>query len=285
MLLGFYSGVSGLIYNEEKLGVTSSNLSNVDTAGFRRSLLVMRSRDQNPDTKWIHSDVRGRIPKFYGIRRTGVYKIYKDTGTLKQTDNPFDVAIPPELKNAFFQVKKEGSEDPEIYYTRNGTLSMGPLDPNVPGSPIVLKMSGHVALDAGKQPIEIDPTGGALEVGKNGLIRQGELIIGELPVYRLNKSSDPTVQKAANLQRLSQLGDSLYQVPRELKDEFHPFRLEIGENGVQRLTIQGMQEGSNVNPVGELLHMMEASKAHSSNVSAMTTQAEGLTKLFTLVRT
>lgn len=285
MLLGFYSGVSGAVYNEEKLEVTSSNLANVDTAGFRRSLLLHHTRDKNPKTNRIDSVVRERLPQQYGIRRSGVYKIYEDTGALKQTDSPFDVAIPPELKNAFFNVKRTDVNDGDTYFTRNGTLSMGLEDPTNPDSDTVLYLGGHVALDEGGSPLLVDATAGELHIGDNGVVRQGETIVGEIPVFRLNRSPDPNVQTSANLQQLLQVGESLFKIPPSLKNEFTPFRLEIGENGVNRLLAQGMREGSNVNPINELLYMMEASKGHSSNVAAISKQMEGLTKLFQVVRT
>ncbi|MFT4552149.1 MAG: flagellar basal body rod protein FlgG [Chlamydiales bacterium] len=285
MLLGFYSGVSGAIYNEEKLEVTSSNLANVDTAGFRRSLLLHHTRDKNGKTNRIDSQVRERLPAQYGVRRSGIYKIYDDTGTLKQTNNPFDVAIPPELKNAFFNVKKIGGNDNETYYTRNGTLSMGLENPSNPDSDTVLYLGGHIALDEAGSPLLVDATAGDLHIGEDGVVRQGETIVGEIPIFRLNRSPDANTQTSANLQQLLQEGESLFKIPPSLKNEFNPFRLEIGENGVTRLLAQGMREGSNVNPINELLYMMEASKGHASNLAGITKQMEGLTKLFQVVRT
>jgi flagellar basal-body rod protein FlgF len=284
MLLGFYSGVSGAIYNEEKLGATSNNLSNAGTAGFRRSLLMFQTRDKNSKSNGVDSAVKPRLPQFYGIQRAGVHKIYKDTGVLKQTDNPFDVAIPPELKNAFFNVRRTDKNDDEIYYTRNGTLSMGLEDPSNPDSDNVLYLGGHIAVDEGGASLRINPTAGELEIDRNGVIKQGETIVGEIPVFRLNKSADPGTMTSANLQQLLQMGDSLYKVPDSLRNEFNPFRLGVGENGVNRVLVQGMREGSNVNPINELMYMMEASKGHSSNVSAIGKQVEGLTKLFQVMR-
>lgn len=284
MLVGFYSGVSGLLYNEEKLAVTSSNLSNVDTSGFRRSLLVLRSRDENSASKWVDSDVRRRVPKFYGIRRAGVYKIYEDTGTLKDTGNPHDIAIPPELKNAFFSVSRTDPLDDQTYYTRNGSISIGPEDTSVPGSPTVLYLGGHIALDESGNPLEVSPNGGELEIGRGGIVRQGGEVLGELPIFRLNKSPDPNIQQSANLQQLLQLGDSLYKVPNGFEREFNPSRIMIGENGVSQLMLQGLVEGSNVNPIDELLHMTEATKSYSSNMSSISSQMDGLEKLFQMVR-
>ena len=211
MLLGFHANVSGMNYNSEKLNVVSNNLSNADTSGFRRSLSVIRTRAEHDLNKWIDPTTKERIPTFYGNERTGVYKIYEDTGRLQETGNSMDVAIPPELQNAFFSVKRNNPNDPTNYFTRNGTLSFGAQDPNNPDSPNVLYLGGHLALDETKQPIEIDPTLGKLTISVDGTVKQGESTVGELPIYRLNKSPDPNTQQGANLQQLHQMGDSLFK--------------------------------------------------------------------------
>ncbi len=284
MLSGYYANVSGMNYNSEKLEVISNNLSNANTTAFRRSLSVVRSRQENSGTKWIENDAGKRLPDISGIQRTGIFKIYKDTGTLQETGNSMDVAIPSELKNAFFSVNRSDPNDRGIYYTRNGTLGFGLLDPRNPDSPNVLYLGGHIALDEARQPIEIDPVNGSLNIGIDGMVQQGNTPIGELPIYRFNKSPDPNSILDANLQQLSQRGDSLYKVPEKLRNEFHPSRIEIGKNGASRLIIQGVREGSNVNPITELVEMMEATKSYSSNANAIGQQVESLTKLFQMVR-
>lgn len=284
MLLGFYAGASGLLYNEQRQAVTASNLANVDTTGFRRSTLVLRSRRHEGKNIHFDRDVRERNPSVYGIEKNGVHKVYKETGRLKSTDNPLDIAIPSDLKNAFFKVKKAGLQDPNTYYTRNGTLSLGLLDPANPESSTVLYLGGHVAIDHGGSPMEVNPAGGSFRVEENGLVRQGDAIVGELPIYRFNKSNNPAFIEDANLQQLSQYGGSLFGISEGAKNEMFPMRLEAGVDGVRKLVKQGVREESNVNPISELVHMMESSRSFNSNAMAMTTQAEGLNKLFQIIR-
>jgi|SaaInlStandDraft_3_1057020.scaffolds.fasta_scaffold36320_1 flagellar basal-body rod protein FlgF len=284
MLAGYYSGVSGLYYNQQKLDVVSNNLANADTTGFRRSLMVARSRDMNDKTPWIHSDARDRLPHFYGAERTGVYKIYGDTGKLQATGSPYDVAIAPELKNAFFSVKRSDPTDKETYYSRNGTISIEHLDSSDSNSPSVLYLGGNIALSASGNPIEVNLTGGQISVGLDGVVRQGESALGELGIFRFNKSSDPRVQVNSNLQLLSQLGDSLFKIPEEHSDEFNPRRLDMGRDNLSRLTVQGVRESSNVNPVTEMVGMMEATKSFAANADSIKTQMQGLQKLFQLVQ-
>jgi flagellar basal body rod protein FlgG len=284
MLAGYFSGASGLHYSSQKLEVVSNNLSNANTTGYRRSSFVVRNREPNQRTKWVDSAVRERNPVFNGLQRTGIYKIYGETGPLQATGNNMDIAIPPELKNAFFAVRRAGENDRNTYYTRNGGLTIGFEQPDNPESQSVLYLGGHIALDSTNQPIPINASGGQINIGSDGSVRQGDTPLGELPVYRLNKSNDPNVQAGANLQLLSQMGDSLFKIPDEFSSEINPYRLESGVGNVTRVVSQGVRESSNVNSIDQLLTMMEAKGEYSSNTSAITKQMEGLTKLFQLVR-
>lgn len=284
MLTGFHSGASGIYYNEQKLAVTSHNLANVDTSGFRNSYLMFRTREANDLAKSMDSTIKDRLPDVYGTERSGVFRNYEQTGELKQTGNAMDVAIPNEHSNAFFAVKRTDPLDPNIYYTRNGRLTIGPQDPANPNSPSVLYMAGHIALDGGMQPIPIDSSLGPLEIGIGGEIHQGETVVGELTTFRLDASQDPTAAISADLQELVQLGESLFKVPDQKKQEFHPHPLQVGQAGIDRTVIQGMRERSNVNVFHELVDMMDATKATRANQQAMSRQADSLGKLFQIVR-
>ena len=284
MLTGIYSGVSAQHYNGQKLGVISNNLANAETTGFRRSMMIVKSRDENSYSRWIDPEVKKRLPKDHGVQRTGIYKNYNAPGDLQLTKNPFDVAIPTELKNAFFSVKGQGADDKSAYYTRNGTLSLGLLNPADQNSPSVLHIGGHIALDEGKQPIQVDPLNGPIKITSGGILQQDGVDVSEIPIYRLNKKADPNNQASANLQGLEQRGNSLFAVPEGKEKEFNPFRLRVGVNGVHRLVLQGMKEGSNVNLFQELVEMMNVTKSSSANKKAISIQSDGLSKLFQLVR-
>jgi flagellar basal body rod protein FlgG len=284
MLTGYYSSISGVHYNEQKLDVISNNLANMSTPGFRRSMLMVRSREENEFTNRVDRDVKERLPDYYGTQRTGIYKIYKKTGKLQSTGNSFDLAIPPELKNAFFAVRGKDANDPSSYYTRNGSLSLNNIDPKIPGSPSVLYLGNNIALDGNNQPISVDPSLGELKITDDGTIKQGQVEVGKIPVYRLNKSADPTTQVHANLQLLQSKGDSLFQVPEKHQDEFHPHAIEVGVDGVTRTTVQGSKESSNVSTFQELAEMLTAQRTAQASKQAVKDQISSLTKLFQMAR-
>ena len=284
MLTGFYAGISGILYNEQKLSAISNNTANINTPGFRRTLVMMRSREEPSERSDVHHAVAKRTPKAFGIQRAGAFKDYSKTGKLQATGSDFDIAIPSELKNAFFAVRHPSAPQGKTYYTRNGTLSLGPADPSNPNSPTVLYLAGNILLDANNQPISIDASQGPMVIDIDGNIKQNDITIGEIPLYRLNKSADASIQIDSNLQALLQKGDSLFEIPEKFKQEFHPLRLTTGQKGIQRLVVQGMREGSNVNIFQQLAEMMSTTKASTANTTALKHQVEGLSKLFQIVR-
>lgn len=284
MLTGFFSGISGMLYNQQQLDVTSHNLANVGTTGFRQSSMIHSTRKENPFSHLVDSAARKRYIGSNGTERLGVFKSFEKTGQLQHTGDPMDLGIVPELKNAFFAVQRSGDLSGQRFFTRNGKLSLGPIDPTNMNSPTVLHAGGHPIVDLNGQPIQIDPSLGPLKVRPDGFIYQGDEEVAELPLYRLNDSADPTSQNSANLSNLRQLGDSLLQVPEHLNDQFHAKQIRVGEAGVTRLVNQGSQEASNVNIFHEMMDMMSATKGASSNMKAISDQIGGLTKLFELVR-
>ena len=103
-----YTGITGLLADQKALDVTSNNVANVNTTGFKS--------DRVSFADLMYSD--------NGIGMgTSVMTIDKDfsQGTLKQTSNPYDFAIKGE---GFFTVSSP-TNPTEIMYTRAGDFRMG----------------------------------------------------------------------------------------------------------------------------------------------------------------
>jgi flagellar basal-body rod protein FlgG len=281
MLLGFHAGASGINYNEERQKVITHNLSNQSTDSFKKSLLMLQTRQQNPDTRGVDSAVRAGLSPFYGVQRNGVYKNLASVGSVQTTNNPMDVAINENTPNAFFAVKHSDGSDPRTYYTRNGKLSIGLQNRLDPNSPNVLYVAGHMALDPQNQPIPIDPAAGSIEIGRDGQVFQAGAPIAELAVFRMNKSADPLKQENANLQLLESKEGLLYSIPDFVK-EVVPFRINPDDN--PNILRQGAIEGSNVNALQEMVEMMNTTRSASANQLAMSTHAGLLEKLFQYAR-
>jgi flagellar basal-body rod protein FlgF len=283
MISGFYTGTSGVLYNEQKLGVIANNLANVNSNSFKKSYLMFKTRNENEATHWIDPDVKNRLPTTYGIERKGVYPSF-ESGSLTPTNNSSNVAIAPELRNAFFAVQKQEKGSYEVYYTRNGQISYAPENPNDPNSRSIIHLGGYQLLDNQGKTIPVDIEEGQITITPNGSIKQKDTLIGNLPIYRMNDNPSPALQRSSPLEALMPMGDALYRIPPNLKDKFYPMPIEVGQAGINQLLYQGFLEESNVNIMSEYVEMMNATKSAEANYSAMHTQASTLTKLFQIVR-
>lgn len=284
MLTGFYTGVSGIHFNQERLNVIANNVSNADTSGFRRGVMILQNRPQEPKTFLIDSNVKSRLPSFYGLMREQILTTKTGSGTKRHTDNPFDVSIDPELANGFFKVKKPSGFQEGDLYTRDGTLSIGPEKPGDPSSSSVIYTAGNILLDESGSPIAISASGGAPKINSAGVVTQGGAVLGKIPVYRFNKFESIDQLVDSDIELLDKLGGSLYKVPKGYETEFNPIKVELGQAGVSSILSQGYAERSNVSVVSELSRMMEVEKSAQANQLAANMHVEGLQKLFQVVR-
>ncbi|MDF2549568.1 MAG: flgF [Chlamydiales bacterium] len=284
MLSGYYAGVSGTYYSKQGLEVVANNMANKDTAGFRRELLMIQTRRQNEEGRFLKKSVREKSPASFGVQRAGVFKDFQETGTLKSTENPLDIAIPGEIKNGFFAVRPQGGKEDEVYYSRNGGLSIGPSDPQNAGSPLVLMASGNILLDANSQPIEIDSEKGPFSIGDDGAVYQDNEKIADLAVWSLNNQDGNLLKQGLDLQQLIPLGNSLFQIPEAMKTTIQPERLAVGQNGVSSLVKQGSSETSNVDIYRESILMMNLVKNAEANIYSLRRQLSSLKELISMAR-
>lgn len=157
----------------------------------------------------------------------GVVRDFRQA-SLKQTGAPLDVAIDGE---GFFKVTTPSGER----YTRDGRFSMD-------GTGRIVTSSGlPVQGDGGA--ITIDPTKGAPKIAADGTISQGTQTVGKLAVVSF-----------ASLSALSKDGDGLYRNDSNLQ----------ATAAASARVRQGMIEGSNVEPITQVTHLIEVSRAYES---------------------
>lgn len=148
-------------------------------------------------------------------------------GSLQQTGRDLDFAI--EGEGVFFRIQDGAGEA----YTRDGAFTISPE------GELTTKAGLPVLGDGG--PIILDPALGAVAVADDGTISQGGVNVGQLGLARFD-----------NLAVLSKDGDGLY---RNVSNA-----APIDAAGAQ--VRQGMLEGSNVNPLVEITHLIEISRAY-----------------------
>ena len=147
-------------------------------------------------------------------------------GELRQTDNPLDLAL---ASRGFFMV--ETSSGPA--FTRNGHFTV-----NDQG--FIQTAQGYLLL--GEQgPISVlsaSGTSGDLQVTRNGELYLDKILIDSLLVANI-----------PNIYALEKIGSNLYRTSDDsLVTQLEPEQFDVR---------QGMLEGSNVNPVTEMVTMIE----------------------------
>jgi len=156
-------------------------------------------------------------------------------GEITRSGDPLDLAVRGE---GFFAIRTPSG----VAYTRDGRLHM---DSN--GS--LLTVNNHPILDAGGSAILLDPNSGPPIIASDGMISQNGHQVGAVGLYRLDPNS-----------RLSRVDNSAVQ-----SDAPATAVLDFNSNGV----LQGMVEGSNVNPILELTHMITIQRNFESASNAI----------------
>jgi flagellar basal-body rod protein FlgF len=162
-------------------------------------------------------------------------------GSLRQTGNELDVAIDGD---AFFSVTTPEGER----YTRDGRFKL-----DAAGQ--LVTQAGEPVLDDGGGPITLRRDGSAPSIAADGTVSQDGERVARLGVVRFD-----------NLGALSKTGEGLY-----LADGAAP----VAAPDVQLR--QGMLESSNVNPVLEVVNLVEVSRAYE-RVTRMIDQTQDLSR-------
>ena len=119
----------------------------------------------------IKSDT-GKTP--VAVFGPGTNYIVRAQGPLIKTDNPLDVAVNGE---GWLAIQTPAGKA----YTRDGRMQMQPN-----GS--LQTIDGYSVLDAGGAPIQLDPAGGRVVIGKDGMISQRGNQIGALGLFMIPSS-------------------------------------------------------------------------------------------------
>lgn len=157
-------------------------------------------------------------------------------GSLHQTGNPLDLAI---RGDGFFVVGTESgaafTRDGHFNVSKDGFLVDG-------GSHPVQGMSGDINL-----PLD-EFSEGDISVNDSGEIYIGNQFIDQL---KIAQADDPS--------SLKKRGDNLFQAPQRYTTVEFP----------ASTVLQGQLEGSNVNPVVEMVHLIELQRQFESSQRAM----------------
>jgi len=173
-----------------------------------------------------------------GTINHGVYmdRIYVNhsQGEIYSTENRLDFAIDG---RGFFMVQAQGQEqDQGIRYTRDGSFQLNNMNQ-------LVTSEGYLVLDANQQPIVLNGT--EITVSETGEIFVDNQPAGNLGIVVIN-----------NLYDLRKEGYNLYRMEEDMEPEFGEFTGRV---------LQGFLEKSNVNPIREMVEMIQLARNYESN--------------------
>ena len=277
MIRGLYTGASGMQAQQHRMDALANNLANVDLNGYKRDTSVHKAfpemliRRMNDDG--VHQFPIGSVDSapIVGKLGTGVeynesYTVFEQ-GSLKETSNPFDIALDGD---GFFTIQTNHGER----YTRNGSFVLGKEG-------FLLTKEGYQVLGE-NGPIQIklnnftiDKQGqifqnGALSDNPRRLVSMDENdwaeteLVDKLKIVRFEGNGNRFIKKQ---------GSSLWA------DTFESGKASVTPLNDRPKVLQGFLEASNVNPVTEMVNMIEVNRAYEANQKVITSQDTLLNKL------
>ncbi len=247
MIRALHAAATGMDAQQTYIDVTSNNLANVNTTGFKKvranfqDLFYQVSRAPGLNTTQTTESPTG-IQVGLGVRTASTQKVFSD-GSFKFTDQPTDLAI---QGDGFFQITQADgtvaySRDGNFHLDETGTLvnaSGLPLEPQIqiPAEAIFIHVSQDGIVSAQTQgqaePVQVGQIQTATFINPAGLIASG----GNL--FQESGSSGPPV-----------IGNP-------------------GENGFG--TVEGgFLEMANVKVVEEMINLITAQRAFEFNSKAV----------------
>jgi len=258
-----------------RLDAISNNLANVDTNGYKRDVAIHKSfsqlllRRMNDDGVTLNPFGSADVAPVIGKIGTGVEsnEIFTELeqGALKQTENDFDLAMDG---SGYFAIATPYGER----YTRNGAFVLGKEG-------FLETKEGYKVL--GKNgPIEVKANNFKVDKEGNVFVNRSfqddpfRLVSREENTWdRLEKLDTLKIVDFKKDRFLAKQGSSLWKATEESGEASVLTRGELPK------VVQGFVEASNVNPVLEMVRMIEVNRAYEANQKTIQSEDSMLNKL------
>jgi flagellar basal-body rod protein FlgG len=259
-----------------RLDAVSNNLANVDTDGYKRDVAVHKAfaelllRRMNDDGVYLHPFGSADMAPVVGTIGTGVESNELFTefeqGALKETESDFDLALDGK---GFFSVMTPQGER----YTRAGAFVLGKEGylETKDGYP-VLGESGPIRVKANNFQVDKD---GNVFVNRRYQDDPFALVSREQNTWdQLEKLDTLKIVDFKKDRFIAKQGSSLWRATEESGDA------RIMAAGSRPEVTQGFVEAPNVNPVLEMVRMIEVNRAYEANQKSIQSEDTMLGKLF-----
>ncbi len=249
MVRGIYTSSSGMKAQAERVSTISNNLANINTTAYKKEELILKEFPQmlihRMNDKVVKKDEGSYdLVPIVGKLGTGVeinQKFVKhETGNLFSTSNPLDFAM---LTDGFFSVDTDYGK----MFTRNAELN--------------LDKDGYVVTKDGYKVR-----------GENGYInlknkdfkidRFGAIWSKEFDETQYQQVNQIEFFNFPDMKYVEKVGNSFY---RETKYSGKPYKLDKYDTKLE----VGYIETSNVNPIQEMVKLIEAQRSYEANAKAL----------------
>jgi flagellar basal-body rod protein FlgG len=249
MFQSLWVAKTGLDAQQTRMSVTSNNLANVNTTGFKRGRasfedLLYQNIRQPGGASSQQTELPSGLTTGTGVRVVATQKNFIQ-GNLLQTGNALDLAV---NGRGFFEVLLP---DGSVAYTRDGSFQINNQGQMVTASGYTLQPGIQIPEGAQSVTIGTDGTVSVQLAGQAQPIQIGNVTLTDFinPAGLQAKGENLFVETGAS-------GPAQQSTP--------------GLNGLGLLQ-QGALESSNVNVVEELVNMIETQRAYEMNAKAIST--------------
>jgi len=227
MVSGKYSALSGAIARQQSIANTTANLANVSTAGYKKKRMnfeaILKGEQQIAAAKGVnYNRVRGNYADF-------------SQGPLKETGNPFDMAINGE---GFFKIRSDEGD----LLTRKGNFVLGDDGRLLTDSGLPVLSSGGAEIfipQNDNSTITVDKEGNISTISESG----ESSVVAQLAVVSVE-----------NTDTLKQIKDTAFALPQG----------EVDIPAENFTVVQGSIEGSNVNMTEEMSKMLTDNRLYEA---------------------
>lgn len=235
MVYGSYLSAGGMLVNQYRMEVLANNLANAETTGFKQDLTVVRERMPQHMEDLVGFEASDpRLDGMTGGSLVAPTHTSFTQGPIEKTDRALDVAL---RGPGFFRVQTEAGER----YTRDGRFMVDEQ------GGLVTVAGHHPVLDESGSPITV-PAGlrDAVRISASGDVGAGDQSLGTLGRVAFEDTS-----------LLRKQGGNLIQ---SLGAEPQSLTSDLAVGAVERST---------VDPVREMVSMIEVSRAYQMNATLL----------------
>jgi flagellar basal-body rod protein FlgG len=266
-IMALNSAATGLRALSTRIDVVANNLANAETGAFKRSRMnfedLMYTTLKEPGITTVSGEI-SPAGTFVGMGvKISNTQLDLEQGPMESTNRPLDVAI---QGNGFFRVKTLESVGDGFGYTRNGNFFINKDNQLVVGMGDGYRIDPTITIPSNADSISISQTGLIEYLAPGSTTKQ---TAGQMKLYNF-----------VNPQGLNVKGGSIYQttVSSGPAIENNPGQ---ETNGV---LLQGYLEGSNVDPVKELVTLIKTQRSFELNSQSIQTADQALQTIGNLRR-